>query len=235
MATWDPKNIVVTDIGAEILSKIQIGDGSITVTRVVSGGSQVPYSNLHSLTEVPDIKQELSIVGYSTEGSVSLLNTTLSNNDLLVGYSMYIIGVYVTHPSYEGEKLYMVAECNIDSPDYVPEPSYTPVSLQYDLYLKHGGASSIVINVNNSESLPITGGTIYGDLTVIGNIKVNGTPEDPEDVVNLGYLEDNYIPKSEKGQPDGVTPLGSDGLVPEQYLPELNKLDAVVQVSYNGG
>ena len=28
---------------------------------------------------------------------------------------------------------------------------------------------------------------------------------------------------------------GQDGLVPEQYLPELNKLDAVIQVSYNGG
>ena len=44
-----------------------------------------------------------------------------------------------------------------------------------------------------------------------------------------------FIPLSQKGQPDGVTPLGTDGLVPEQYLPELNKLDAVVQVSYNGG
>ena len=42
-----------------------------------------------------------------------------------------------------------------------------------------------------------------------------------------------FIPLAEKGQPDGVTPLGPDGLVPEQYLPELNKLDAVIQVSYN--
>ena len=44
-----------------------------------------------------------------------------------------------------------------------------------------------------------------------------------------------FIPLSQKGQPDGVTPLGPDGLVPEQYLPELNKLDAVIQVTYNGG
>lgn len=43
-----------------------------------------------------------------------------------------------------------------------------------------------------------------------------------------------FIPMAEKGAPDGVTPLGPDGLVPERYLPELNKLDAVVQVTYNG-
>lgn len=44
-----------------------------------------------------------------------------------------------------------------------------------------------------------------------------------------------FIPLAQQGQPDGVTPLGPDGLVPEQYLPELNKLDAVIQVTYNGG
>lgn len=43
-----------------------------------------------------------------------------------------------------------------------------------------------------------------------------------------------FIPMAEKGQPDGVTPLGPDGLVPERYLPELNKLDAVIQATYNG-
>ena len=44
-----------------------------------------------------------------------------------------------------------------------------------------------------------------------------------------------FIPLSQKGQPDGVTPLGEDGKVPEQYLPELNTLKATIQVSYNGG
>ena len=44
-----------------------------------------------------------------------------------------------------------------------------------------------------------------------------------------------FIPLAEKGVPEGVAPLGEDGLVPEQYLPELNKLDAVVQVTYNEG
>ena len=44
-----------------------------------------------------------------------------------------------------------------------------------------------------------------------------------------------FIPMAEKGAPGGVAPLGEDGKVPEQYLPELNKLDAAVQVSYNEG
>ena len=33
----------------------------------------------------------------------------------------------------------------------------------------------------------------------------------------------------------GLLAQDPDGWVPEQYLPELNKLDAVVQVTYNGG
>ena len=41
MATWNPSNIILTDTGAEILSKVQIGDGSIDVARIVVGGSSV--------------------------------------------------------------------------------------------------------------------------------------------------------------------------------------------------
>lgn len=44
-----------------------------------------------------------------------------------------------------------------------------------------------------------------------------------------------FIPLAQKGQPEGVAPLGEDGLVPEQYLPEMSELDAVIQVTYNGG
>lgn len=42
-----------------------------------------------------------------------------------------------------------------------------------------------------------------------------------------------FIPMAEKGAPEGVTPLGPDGLVPEKYLPDLSHLDAAVQVRYN--
>lgn len=67
---------------------------------------------------------------------------------------------------------------------------------------------------------------IFGtQMTFSGEANMTG-------VIDQGLL---FIPLAEKGQPGGVTPLGEDGLVPEQYLPELNKLDAAVQVSYNGG
>ena len=44
-----------------------------------------------------------------------------------------------------------------------------------------------------------------------------------------------FIPVTEKGAPGGVATLDEDGKVPEEQLPELNKLDAAVQVTYNGG
>ena len=44
-----------------------------------------------------------------------------------------------------------------------------------------------------------------------------------------------FIPVTEKGAPGGGATLDEDGKVPEEQLPELNKLDAAVQVTYNGG
>ena len=44
-----------------------------------------------------------------------------------------------------------------------------------------------------------------------------------------------FIPMAEKGAPGGVAALDENGKVPEEQLPELNKLDAAVQVTYNGG
>lgn len=52
-----------------------------------------------------------------------------------------------------------------------------------------------------------------------------------------GAVDDSlvFIPLSQKAQPMGVATLGYDGKVPEEQLPEMNKLRAVVQVSYNKG
>ena len=53
----------------------------------------------------------------------------------------------------------------------------------------------------------------------------------------LGVIDDGlvFIPLSEKGAPGGVAPLDENTKIPLQYLPDLNQLEAVVQVTYNGG
>ena len=51
-------------------------------------------------------------------------------------------------------------------------------------------------------------------------------------VIDQGLV---FIPLAEKGAAGGVAPLGEDGKVPEQYLPEISQLTAQVQVTYNGG
>lgn len=235
MATWNPANVVLTDVGSEILSKLQIGEGSIEVTRIVVGGTSVPYSELHTLTQIPNIKQELSILSSSSTQDGSIINTSLNNESISESYELYTIGIYVTHPDYTGEQLYLVAECDTDAPDRIPVPSDTPILLQYDLYMMHSGTSNVTIKVTRTDYLPITGGTLYGDLLVLGKVKINNEPSEYTDAVTLGYANANYVMVSQIGQPEGVAPIGPDGTIPEQYIPNLGTIRANVQVSYNGG
>lgn len=43
-----------------------------------------------------------------------------------------------------------------------------------------------------------------------------------------------FIPLSQKAQPGGVATLDGSGKVPEEQLPEFSRLDATIQVTYNG-
>lgn len=233
MATWNPANILLTDTGAEILSKVQVGDGSIDVARIVVGGSSVPYEKLHSLTQIPDIKQELTILSSSSTQDGSIINTSLNNESISEAYELYTIGIYVTHPSYTGEQLYLVAECDTDAPDRIPLQTDTPILLQYDIYMIHSGTNNVTINVTRTEYLPITGGTLYGDLFVLGYVRINNEPSEYSDAVTIGYANRTYVRVEQVGQPGGVAPIGDDGLVPAQFLPKLTDVGVFFQTYYN--
>ena len=235
MATWNPSNIILTDTGADILSKVQIGDGSIDVARIVVGGSSVPYEDLHSLTQIPDIKQELTVLSSSSTQDGSIISTSLNNESISESYELYTIGIYVTHTSYEGEQLYLVAECDTDAPDRIPLPTETPILLQYDVFMMHSGTNNVTINVTRTEYLPITGGTLYGDLLVLGYVQISNEPSEYMDAVTVGYANRTYVQVSQVGQPNGVAPIGEDGLVPIEFLPKLTDVDAELQTYYNGG
>ena len=50
MATWNYDNVVITQKGSEALSKVQVGVGKLTVSRVVTGGGFVDSSQLKKQT-----------------------------------------------------------------------------------------------------------------------------------------------------------------------------------------
>lgn len=189
MATWNPDNVVLTNKGNEVLSKVQAGVGGLTVTRIVTGGTIIPYSQLYRCEDIPDIKQVCTILAKTTDRKGSEISVSVNNKDLKEEYALYTLGIYVTHPDFAGEILYLVAECDIEKPDLIPHPSVTIATMYYSLYMEHSNTDDITIIVNADGSLPLTGGQIDGDLTVIGKLKTSTEPVDPDDVVNKQALD----------------------------------------------
>lgn len=150
MATWNSDNIIITKKGEEVLSKVLAGIGKLTISRVVTGAGYVSPSKLYSLTQVSDIRQELDITSYSTTNEGTSLALRVSNKELESSYSLYQIGIYVTHPDFSEEVLYVIAQCDTDNPDIIPLPSETPVSLNYNFYLAHSGTSDVKITISDS-------------------------------------------------------------------------------------
>lgn len=143
MAKWDNDNIILTAVGEEILAKVAAGIGKITVTRVVSGSSSVTPSRLSKLTAIPNIAQTFTIQKYSTTESGSSIEIQVSNESLTAEYNLWQIGVYVLHQDYTGEQLYMVAQAT--TPDAIPLPTETPLTMNYSLFLQHASTSNVEI------------------------------------------------------------------------------------------
>lgn len=171
MAIWSPSNIVLTNIGKEILSKVQTGIGAINVTRVVIG--KTSSANLATLTAIPSIAQDALIANVSTDANGSSLEIQVTNAGISTAYDLYQIGVYVTHVDYAGEKLYMVAQCT--EPDRVPLPTVTPLVLNFSLYLIHSGTSNVSITTSNAGLVTVTTFTaLQGTVNShMGNIDVH--------------------------------------------------------------
>lgn len=197
MATWSPDNVILTEKGQQILSKVQAGVGAIKVTRIVTGGTIIPYAQLYKATSIPDIKQECTILSVSTDMKGSEISVSVSNENLEESYSLYTLGIYVTHPDFEGEQLYFVAECNTDNPDVIPLPSVTVATMYYSLYMVHENTSNVTINVS-------TAGSVTMDMV-----------NKPGGVAGLdpsGKLSPDILPAS-------VVQSGEDGKISESILP----------------
>lgn len=153
MAIWNPDNVILTNKGQEVLSKVQAGVGKLTVTRIVTGSVAIPYSQLYLAEAIPGEKQECEILSTVTDRKGSEISISVNNKHLTEEYPIYTIGVYVTHPDFEGEILYLVAECDTVSPDIMPTPSVTVATLYYSVYMEHTDTDQVEISVTIGANL----------------------------------------------------------------------------------
>lgn len=183
MATWSPDNVILTKVGSEILSKVQVGQGKITIAKIVTGGGFVPPAQLYNQTAVTDEKQEMSILNYTTDENGSSIEVQISNDDLTEEYSLYQIGVYVTHQDYTGNQLYLIAQCDTSDPDVIPLPSETPASLNYSLYVEHNNTSNVEIVVDPSGTVSNSTFNTFKEEVTQQITVINGSVDDLEERV----------------------------------------------------
>ena len=150
MALWKSENCLLTLKGEEILNKVSMGVGKLTITRIVTGGSYVPASQLYKLEKIPQEKQTLNVYDIREDNEGSYVKVEVSNSAINQAYTLYQLGVYVTHPSYTGEILYWLSQCEVDSADFIPLPSELPLSLTYGIFLYNVSTKDLVVKIDNS-------------------------------------------------------------------------------------
>ena len=167
MAKWEAKNIVLTFDGRIALSKVQSGDGFLTITKVVASSQYVDPANLERVTTIDPQNMELDIISRRESGDGgSVIQVMLNNVNLAEEFILNQIGVFVKHSSNpQVEFLYIIAQVSENSGDRVPVYSDTPVSCTYDIFLYNVKASDIVVNI--SPNFFVTADDLFSNAKVL--------------------------------------------------------------------
>ena len=167
MAKWEAKNIVLTSNGRTALSKVQSGDGFLTITKVVASSQYVDPANLEQVTTINPQNTELEIISRRESGDGgSVIQVMLNNVNLAEEFILNQIGVFASHSSNpQVEFLYIIAQVSENSGDRVPVYSDTPVSCTYDIFLYNVKASDIVVNI--SPNFFVTADDLFSNAKVL--------------------------------------------------------------------
>ena len=152
MADWNASNITLTTKGSSALSRVESGDGSLTITRVVASEQYVQESTLREVTTLSVENLELTIIDrHEVEDGGSVIQAQLSNLNLAEKFKLNEIGVFATHSSDpSNEFLYIIAQVNLGTGDEIPLYSVTPVTATYDIYLYNVGADKVNVTISSA-------------------------------------------------------------------------------------
>jgi len=191
---------MITQVGIEILNKIKAGIGSITVTRIVAGSGRVSASQLFQQTELSGTTKPMVITQRNSNDTGSEISMYITNEGFTESFNLNQIGVFVSHPDYEGEHLYHISQCEAEGVDVIPVFGETPVTFGYSLFLEHGNSDSINITVDLQGMVRIDEYTAFkgdikpGNLIEVdseGNLKDTGRK--PYEIPNPNLLNNWYF------------------------------------------
>lgn len=152
MAKWSYKNITLTTMGASMLSRVEMGDGSLTITRVIASEQRVDEEDLQNVTGFSKENIQFIITDRrEVESGGSVIQVQLNNVELAEEFVLNEIGVFATHSSDPTKEfLYIIAQVDEGTGDKIPVYATTPVTATYDIYLYNVNASEINVTISAS-------------------------------------------------------------------------------------
>lgn len=141
--------LVITDKGGSLLMKTVNSNARLCFTRLAASSRRYSESELRSLVELEDVKQQNGVSEINIESSSTIMiHVVMPNTDLTDGYQIRAIGLYANDPD-EGEILYGAAVETSDSGCYVPPYNHrTASNLYFNLSVAVGNSESVQLEVN---------------------------------------------------------------------------------------
>ena len=142
------QNLVITNSGQELMSKLIAGTTTATFTKIA--GSDHDYSDvsLEGVTELEDVKQTALISKVSrTDLTLVEVLAALDNSSLTEGYYVRALGLYAKDG--DGTEILYAISIEPTAPDYLPAFSGKTVSsITYRLITKVDNSEQVTLEVN---------------------------------------------------------------------------------------
>ena len=141
-------DVVITDSGTAIMAAAQAGS-TITFTAVKTGdGTYDGTEDLESMTDLLSVKQSFGITGItvsSSDDSIAIVRSIVSNKGLTTGYTITEIGLFATDPDTETEVLFAIITATEGAEDTLPPYSETPTAITFEIYISTENVSDGVV------------------------------------------------------------------------------------------
>lgn len=182
MATWKQTNSKLTENGVEILNKVSVGSGKLQISKIVAADGSVAESSLYTSTSLAGNTHLMSLSKVVARLEGSEVSFYISNDGISSPFHIRQIGIFVSHPDYEGDVLFHISQCEEADHDVIPVSEGNVTNYGYTVYLSHSNDVDVSFTVSPTGCVQKIQNAHVGELAVLtedGDLTPSGT-----------YLED---------------------------------------------
>ena len=178
MATWKPTNSKLTEKGVEILNKVSVGSGKLQISKILAADGSVAESALYSSTSLAGTTHQMSLSKVVARLEGSEVSFYISNDGISSPFHLRQIGIFVSHPDYEGDVLFHISQCDEAGHDVIPVSDGNVTNYGYTVYFSHSNNVNVSFTVSPTGCIQKVQNSTVGELPVLtkdGDLTPSGT------------------------------------------------------------